>query len=204
MDQRTWNRLTTPLLRRIKLIATRAVIKLVDPAQMMQSLQVEALSNEVKDEVEHFEPFGLTSRALPGAEAVLLSFGGRRAHTIAVVVADRRYRKKNLAAGEVALHNYLGDYILINKDRTIELVAATKVKVTAPEVEITATTKVTITSPATEISGTLKVTGAVTMDAGATVTGNITANGLITAGSVGLSTHTHTDPQGGSVGPPVG
>lgn len=209
MNARLWARLTAPIIRRIKLLATRGVVRLIDPATLMQSLQVEALTAEVKDGIEHFEPYGFTSVPLPGAEAVLLSFGGRRAHTIAVVVADRRYRKRNMAAGDVALHNHLGDYILIKNDRTIEVIAATKVKVTAPIVEVVATTKVTFTSPSVEMSGTLSVAGAVTMQDGATVTGTVNVTGTVSATVDVLAAgksgklHTHSDPQGGSVGPPI-
>ncbi len=193
MDARAWNRLTAPLVRRLKLLVTRAVVKLVDPAQFMQELQVEALAGEVLDGVEHFEPYGFTSHPLPGAEVLVLSIGGRRAHSVAGVVADRRHRKTGLAPGEVALHNHLGDYVVIKQDRTIEVFAGTKVKVTAPEVEVVATTKVTFTSPLAEFSenvtigGTLDVTGAVTMQATASVAGMATVGGLASTGTAGPS-----------------
>ncbi len=178
MDARIWNRLTAPILRRIRLMVTRGVVNLVDSAQLMQLLQVQALSGEVLDGVEHFEPYGFTSRASAGAEAVLLSIGGRRAQTIAVIVADRRYRKTGLAPGELALHNHLGDYILIKQDRSIEVVAGTKVKVTAPTVEIVAGTKLTITSPLTELSGDLNVAGIITAP-------------QVTVAGIPMSTHKH-------------
>jgi len=104
MNLRSLSRLLAPLERRIKLLATRAVVRLVDPDQFMQELQVEGLSNELLDGVEHWEAYGLTSRPHPGAEALLLSLGGRRSHAVAVSVADRRYRIKNLSTGEVALY----------------------------------------------------------------------------------------------------
>jgi phage baseplate assembly protein V len=214
MDARAWNRLTAPIMRRIKLLVTRAVVKLVDPEQLMQELQVEALAGEVLDGVEHFEPYGFTSHPLAGAEVLLLSAGGRRAHALAGIVADRRYRLKSLAAGEVALYTDEGDVIHFKRGRTIEVTAGTKVKVTAPTVEVVASSKVTITSPLTEMSqnvtvgGTLQVTGqitgqgglAVSGGSGAQVTGNITATGgNIVADGIGLKTHVH-----GGVQPGVG
>lgn len=179
MNASVWNRLTAPLVRRIKLLVTRAVVKLVDPAQMMQSLQIEALAGEVLDNVEHFEPYGHTSHPLNGAEVLLFSVGGRRAHAIAGIVADRRYRLKNLAAGEVAIYTDEGDSIVLKRGRNIEVTAGTAVKVTAPQVEVTATTKVILTTPLAEITGNLNVGG------------DIVAQGDVTAGTISLQTHLH-------------
>lgn len=159
MNNAAFRRLTEPLRRRIKVLFTRALGSLVDPATLMQTLQVEALAGEVLDGVEHFEPYGFTSNPLPGFEALLAALGGDRAHTVCVIAADRRYRKKNLASGEVALYTDEGDYILLKRGRIIEVFSGTKVKVTAPEAEIIASTKVTLTTPLAEVSGNVTVGG---------------------------------------------
>lgn len=104
MNQSTWKRLSAPIFRRIKMMLTRAVVRMIDPATMMQELQVEAFSGELLDRVEHWEPYGFTSHPHPGAEALVASINGRRAHTVAVTVADRRYRPTGLEEGEVCLH----------------------------------------------------------------------------------------------------
>lgn len=212
MDARAWNRLTAPIMRRIKLLVTRAVVRLVDPAALMQSLQVEALAGEVLDGIEHFEPYGYTSHPLAGAEALVFSLSGRRAHSVAGIVADRRYRLKSLAAGEVALYTDEGDVIHFKRGRTIEITAGAKVKVTAPTVEVIASSKVTVTTPLTEVSqnvtigGTLQVTGqitgaggmAISGGAGAQVNGNVTVSGgNVTADGIGLKTHVHGGVQTG-------
>lgn len=213
MDARAWNRLTAPIMRRIKLLVTRAVVKLVDPAQLMQELQVEALAGEVLDGIEHFEPYGFTSHPLAGAEVLLLSAGGRRAHTLAGIVADRRYRKTGLAPGESAMHNHVGDYILIKQDRSIEVFAGTKVKVTAPTVEVVASTKVTVTSPLVEMSGNLNVAGVATVGAlaatgaagASTVAGNLSiTGGDVTVDGISSKTHVHggVQPGAGTTGAP--
>ena len=136
MNDSAFRRLTAPLRRRIKLMFTRAVGSLVDPTTLMQTLQVEALAGEVLDGVEHFEPYGFTSNPLPGFEGLLAALGGDRAHTVCVVAADRRYRLTGLSPGEVALFTDEGDYIHFKRGRIIEVVAGTKVKVTAPLVEV--------------------------------------------------------------------
>jgi len=69
--------------------------------------------------VEHFEPFGFTSKPLPGAEHITLFLDGDRSHGVTIVVADRRYRLTDLADGESALHDAYGNKVHLKKDGTI-------------------------------------------------------------------------------------
>ncbi len=115
MEARTWNRLTAPILRRIRLLVTRGVVRLVDPAQLMQQLQVELLKGEVLDGVEHFEPYGFTAHPFAGAEVLAVSLNGRRENTIVLCVADRRYRLTGLAEGEMAIHDDQGQKVHLKR-----------------------------------------------------------------------------------------
>lgn len=47
----------------------RGVLSLVNAGSKMQGLQMRLTADEVKDGMEHFEPYGLTSNPHPGAEA---------------------------------------------------------------------------------------------------------------------------------------
>jgi phage gp45-like len=174
MSMRTFARLLAPLERRIKLLATRAVVRLVDPGAFLQLLQVEALAGELLDGVEHLEPYGYTSHPHPGAEALLLSLGGRRAHAVVVSVADRRYRLKGLVAGEVALYDDQGNQIVFRRD----------------QLEITAVQHLVVTAPTVAIAADVSITGDVT------VTGDVVADGI------SLKSHTHPGDSGGTTGPP--
>lgn len=113
--------------RRVRGMVSRGVVAAVGAASKMQSLQVTIRDGETVDDVEHFEPYGLTSRATPGAEAVVISVGGLADHPVAIVVADRRYRVTGLAAGEVCLHDDQGQRVTLYRDR---------VEITAPKVVI--------------------------------------------------------------------
>lgn len=115
MNARAWQQLTAPILRRIRLMLTRGLVKLVDPSTLLQSLQVEALAGEVLDGIEHFEPYGFTGHPYAGAEVVLASIGGRRAQSIVICVADRRYRLTGLAEGEVALYDDQGQKVHLKR-----------------------------------------------------------------------------------------
>lgn len=106
-------------MRAIQNIALRATVRLVNSATKMQTLQISLREGEVKDSVEHFEPYGFTSHAQPGAEALTLFFNGDRSHGVSICVADRRYRLKGLAEGEVALHDDQGQKVHIKRDRIL-------------------------------------------------------------------------------------
>ncbi len=193
-------KLLAPIRRRLSSLVSRAVVSLVNDSLKLQGVQIQVLAGETLDNVERFQEYGFTSVPLAGAEAVLLCVGGFRDHPLIVAIDDRRYRKKGLVAGEVALYTDEGDVILFKRGRTIEITAGTKVKVTAPDVEVIAATKVTVTSPLVTMSGELQVAGkitgtggmAISGGAGAQVTGNIAVtSGNVTADGIGLKTHVH-------------
>lgn len=97
----------------------RGVVRVVSSGKKMQTLQLSMLAGDPKDDIEHFEPYGHTSCPLPGAEAVAAFFDGDRSHGVVLVVADRRYRLKNLAAGEVAIFDDQGQKVHLTRDGII-------------------------------------------------------------------------------------
>jgi len=130
------------LSRRVRNLVGRGVVGLVNAATKLQTLQIRLLAGEVKDKVEHFEPYGFTSHALPGAEHVTLFMDGDRSHGVTIVVADRRYRLQGLPAGAVALHDNVGTRIVLSADGEITVTADTRVTIDAPLVRITGSLQV--------------------------------------------------------------
>ena len=189
MNIKTLSKLISPIKRRIQLLLTRGVVKLIKSDLMMQELQIKTLGTTL-DNVEHFEPYGFTSHPQTDAEALLASLGGSRGHTVALCVADRRFRIKNMAQGEVAIYTDEGDFIHFKRNNIIDINSADTLNVTAPNVNIAASIKVTITSPDTECSGNL------------TVGGNVAAGGNVNDASSSMQdmrntynghTHPYTD-----------
>lgn len=189
------SRLLEPLARRIRNLVSRAVVRLVDDTAQLQALQIEVLEGEVLDQVEHWQPYGLTAHPQTDAEALILSAGGSRARAVVVAVSDRRYRLTGLAAGEVALHDDQGQSVQLTRSGIV--VTGTAVQITAPQVTITG---------ACTVTGLLTAQGGITMSGGSagaaaaitgdlSVTGDVTA-GTVTAGEIGLSTHHHTGTDG--------
>lgn len=142
-----------PYGRRIKLIVTRAIVKLVVPDKKWQELQVVALKHEVLDGIEHVEPYGMTAHPLKESQAILLSQGGRRANTLAIMVGDRRYRLTGLPEGAVALYDASGSKIVMNNDNTITIAASGGVNVSG---DLTVTGKVTASGDVASTAGDVK------------------------------------------------
>lgn len=166
---RQLEKMLSPLYRKLRMLATRGVVQLVDPSTLLQELQIAALGQEVLDNIEHWEPYGFTSNPHPGAEALLLSLGGDRDHTVAVNVADRRFRLTGLASGEVALatdegdvmHFRRGNQILIDTMGTLVANAGTSATITTPLATIVASTKVVFDTPLTQCTGDFDAAGSV-------------------------------------------
>ena len=112
-------------------VLARGVVVLANSARKLQSLQLRITAGEVKDDIEHLEPYGVTSCPLEGAEA-LVGFFGDRSHGVVIMVADRRFRLQGLKPGEVALYTDEGDYLQFKRGRVIEVETVTlKVKAEA-------------------------------------------------------------------------
>ncbi|MFG0862616.1 phage baseplate assembly protein V [Pseudomonas sp. CJQ_13] len=103
----------------------RGVVALVDAGRMLQGLQMRLTADEVKDGMEHFEPYGFTSNPQPGAEGLAAFINGDRSHGVVICVADRRFRLRGLQSGEVALYTDEGDFLHFKRGRVIEVQTAT-------------------------------------------------------------------------------
>lgn len=163
----------------LKNVLARGVVALANSARKLQSLQMRLMAGEVKDAMEHMEPYGFTSCPHPGAEGLAAFLGGDRSHGVVVVVSDRRYRLQGLSDGEVAIYTDEGDRIHLKRGRVIDIETGT--------LNITATDSVNFTTPRI------------------TQTGEIISVGDQIAGDVSQIHHPHSKVQSGTAqsGPPV-
>jgi len=170
-------RLVEPVLHRVKVLAQRAVVRSSTDTTKAQTLELAVLSRETLREVERFAHFGLTTRPPTGSEVVVLCLGGNRDHPIVVADEDRRARPvATLAEGEVCLYASGPARIFVRADGSVEVVA----------------------------SGDLKVAGKVAVTGDVEATGNVSdLVGTLAALRSAYNVHTHSDPQGGTTGPPV-
>lgn len=161
-------------------ILVRGTVVLSNAASKMQALQMRLTAGEVKDDLEHFEPYGFTSNPLAGAEGITGFIGGDRSHGVLLVVADRRYRIRAMEAGEVAIYTDEGDKIHFKRGRIIDIETDT--------LNIKASTAVNFDTPLIS------------------QTGRIESQGDQIAGGISQIEHLHADVQMGhdQSGPPVG
>lgn len=182
---------------RIMLLVTRAVVRLVDSSLKMQALQLDGLKGETRSDVEHFEPYGFTSHPFAGAEAIAVAVGGNRDHTIALTVADRRYRLTTLAEGEVALHDDQGQVVHIKRSE-IRVQALTRVVVDGSAlVQLVSSGQIQLVAPLVAVIGELQATG--------DITDNALAGGKSMAAHRAVyNSHTHGENDvGGQTDPPT-
>jgi phage baseplate assembly protein V len=131
-------------MNNIKNILVRGTLSLVDGLKKLQELQVKLLAGEIKDGMEHFEPYGFTANPKAGAEVLAGFFGGNRSHGVVICVADRRFRLQGLESGEVAMYTDEGDKLHFKRGRVIEIEtmtlkvkAETAVEFDTPEIRTT-------------------------------------------------------------------
>ena len=158
----------------------RGVVALANSASKLQSLQLRLLAGEVKDQVEHLEPYGFTACPHAGAEALAGFIGGDRSHGVVIIVADRRFRLQGLSSGEVAMYTDEGDKLHFKRGRIIDIETVT--------LNVKATESVNFDTPLIK------------------TTGRIESDGDQVAGGVSQINHPHEGVQSGNgqSGPPVG
>lgn len=111
-----------PLVKYVANMATRAVLQLVDDSQKIQVFQVEGLATEVREGVEHPQPYGFSSVPPPGSDVILLCVGGRRDHAIAILAEHKAYRVRNQESGESTQYNGIaGTSIVLKNNGDIEI-----------------------------------------------------------------------------------
>lgn len=162
-------------------LISRCTVVLANAGSKLQALQIRMLAGEVKDGVEHLEPYGFTSCPHGGAEGLAVFPGGDRSHGVVIVVADRRYRMQGLKKGEVALHDDQGQSVHLTRDGIV-------VKGAGKPVLITDAEKLRVECP---IECTHDITDRVG-DGGKSMA----------AMRVTYNDHNHPDPHGGNTGTP--
>jgi len=197
MNERLVEKMLAPAARRIQNMLARGTVALSNAATKMQSLQVKLLADETLDSIEHFEPYGFTSRPLPGAEVATVFVDGDRSHGLVLVVADRRYRMTGFEEGEMAIHDDQGQSVHLTRGgivvkggglpmvfedtTTMTFKAATKIRFETPLFEMTGLTRTQ------NLTIGLVGAGVATMTGGAINYSNVTTT--YTGGSISHNGH---------------
>jgi phage baseplate assembly protein V len=138
-----------PLVKRVRLLVGKGTLHLVDDAPAVQTVQATFLAGETRDAVERSQDYGFTSHPLPGMQPIAVFIGGDRSNGIVLAVADRTYRLRGLARGEVAIYDDLGqrvhltrEGIIIETALDITVKAGPKLRLEADHIEMHAREKI--------------------------------------------------------------
>ncbi|EEG10308.1 phage baseplate assembly protein V [Pseudogulbenkiania ferrooxidans 2002] len=163
----------------------RGRVTRANSAPDMQQVQLMLTADELKDGMEHAEPFGFTACPEPGAEALALFLGGDRSNGVVISVSDRRYRVRGLQPGESAAYNSAGHTIVLYQDR---------IEITAPRIVLKAAEEVVADTPL------LRATGRI--EAAADIVDNTAGGGSsLAAVRDAHNDHTHVEHNGTANGP---
>ena len=150
-------KMLAPFARRLGNMLARGSVAAVNGSGKMRTLQIRMMSDETKDNVEHFEPYGFTSEVKAGSEPIAAFFDGDRSHGVVLVVADRRYRLTGMKSGEVALYDDQGQKIYLTRAGiVIDGANLPLVIQNVPTATIKASTKVRMETPLLEVTGQIK------------------------------------------------
>ncbi|MGL4885378.1 MAG: phage baseplate assembly protein V [Aeromonas veronii] len=184
-------RLTAPLLRRMRLIAGRCMLDAVNDDLQKQNVQVRLLSGESASEIENFQQAGFTSVPLPGAVGLYLATGGKRTSLASLLMENKARRKRGLKSGEVCVYHIGEDdhYFILESGGVARLVC----KRFAVEAE----QEVSFNTPKVTFSEDVVIGG------NAVISGTSSATDHMSGGISGRG-HTHIDGDGEQTSSPLG
>lgn len=120
---------------RVQTMLQRGTVRSVDDAMMMQLLDLDMKSGHRPTKIEHWHPYGITHHPHPGSEVLTAALGGNQDHLVVIATADRRYRLKGLAAGELAIADDQGQRVHFKRN-SVWVETDKKVVAKAPQVLI--------------------------------------------------------------------
>jgi len=107
---------TDDLQARLRAMVQRGTVRSVDDAMLMQMLDIKLMNGHRPTKVEHWQSYGLSFTPHAGSEVMAFALGGNLDHIVVIPGADRRYRLKGLASGELAVHDDQGQKVHFKRD----------------------------------------------------------------------------------------
>lgn len=118
---RTLAKLERRVKAKLRSVVRRGTLAQINTEGARQTVQTKSLAEDVRDDVEYFEPYGFTSGAPAGSECVILNVGADTAHGIAIMAGGREYRIAGVGEGEVAVYHRDGAAAVFRNDGSVEI-----------------------------------------------------------------------------------
>lgn len=141
----------------------------------IKRISLKGVAGEQLTDRENFQHYGFTSRALAGAEAIVI----REGNCFYVVAEDDRRYRIALQDGEVALYDDQGQAVHLKRNKQVHIYGCDKLTadvgvettVTCPLVKAVASSKVLLDTPLVQATNNVDVTGNLTVGGTGIVTG---------------------------------
>lgn len=170
--------------RRVMMSIGRGRITLVDDSGPVQKIQARFGPLEIIDGMPAPHDYGFTSNPPPGSDMLASFVNGNRSSGVAVSIGSQEFRLKNLASGEVAIYDSLGQSVHLTR-------AGIVINGAGLPLIITGAPSVTIDSAAVHMTGSLNVAGTITAP-------NVVGTTNVTFGGKSGVSHTHGGVQAGA------
>jgi phage gp45-like len=107
------------VMQRLRGIVQSATLQGTDDAQGIQHVTVKILGDDEREQVEHFQPYGLTAKVPAGARGIFLSVGGKSDGGAALCFGVTTGRPSDLLDKEVSLWSQHGQEVRLKTDGSI-------------------------------------------------------------------------------------
>lgn len=114
-------KITNPLYERIISIISLCTINKVNDETNTQTAQGELYSGEIREDLERWQNYGMTSNPPNNSEGICFSFGGEREANFILAVEDKDSRPTGLKTGEVCIYTIEKDHIYFKQGNQIEI-----------------------------------------------------------------------------------
>jgi phage baseplate assembly protein V len=168
------DRVLAPVFRRLDMMISRGVLRATVDENGVQTMQVGLLEDEVADEVERIQSYGLSAVPPAGDDAsvdALVAFiSGNRDHGMVLAVNDRTSRPREQKPGEVTLYNDKKASIKLDEDGNMVITVGEEdgkltikvddeITIEAKKLTIKIEDEITIECPSIKIEGDIELDG---------------------------------------------
>jgi phage baseplate assembly protein V len=101
------------LWHRVQALVARGRLPLIDDSGPVQLAQARIIGDEVKDQIPRMAEYGFVSSPPENSDAIILFMAGERSMGVIIATNNQTFRMRNLATGEVAIHDNKGRFVLL-------------------------------------------------------------------------------------------
>lgn len=121
--------------RRVMSALARGLVKVVNDSAGIQIMQVKFNPLQTIDNLPRCAEYGFTSNPPEDSDAVVAFAGGDRSNGVVIATGNAKYRMKQLATGEVAIHDNIGQSVYLTASGIVIRAGGNPLTITdAPEI----------------------------------------------------------------------